>query len=396
LDLVTAERLPALVLGLSPTGLTPIRSLGRRGIEVYGADFSPWSVGRFSRYCTFVPKLAEASRSGEIERLVEALRDFSTDFASRPVLFLTNDRYIEWLTPHTEDLKRHYRLTTDLGGVAGRFLDKADFYGICREAGVDLPRTYWPDDSSDVRSIGGEITFPAIVKPARGHRLRKAMKGQKVALADGPDTLLEKYETLAEVDDRLLVQEVIPGSEDRIQVAACYFDADSEPRALFVGRKLRQHPPDFGSACLAESDWDEAVARLSVAFLRKVGFSGVCGTEFKLDPRDGRRKMIEVNPRLTLWMGLTMASGVDIPYVAYQYVVSGRSPEVQQQDGVRWAYLARDLQTSARYLLNRRITPGTYLRSIRDIRDEAVFATDDWGPALGFPAYVTSRLRNSR
>jgi predicted ATP-grasp superfamily ATP-dependent carboligase len=381
----------ALVLGLSPTGLTAARSLGRRGIPVFGADLSRWSLGRFSRYCRHVPEICEASGDGDA--LLSALVDFAEERPHRPVLYVTNDDYIEMLAPRAERLEPHFRLTTDLAGVAGRFLDKREFYDICREARVELPATFWPRDAADVKRIAGEISYPALVKPARGHRLRGAMGGDKVALADTPEALRRRYDTLAEVDPRLLVQEVIPGGEDRILVAGCYLDRDSRPRALFVGRKLRQFPHDFGSASLAESCSDPEVGRLSEAFLRKVGFVGLCGTEYKLDPRDGKRKMIEVNPRLTLWMALTRAAGVDMALAAYRDAVDGQVPEMRQRDGVRWTYLARDLQTSLRYLRTGRLGVGEWLRSYRGLEEEAVLAGDDPGPALAYPLYALSRLK---
>lgn len=381
----------AVVLGLSPTGLAAARSLGRRGVPVFGADFDHWSLGRFSRYCTHLPEVSRLSREEDGESLASGLVDFAEDRPERPVLFLTNDRYIETLTPHAGRLQDHYRLTTDLTGVAGRFLDKSEFYRICERAGVELPKTFWPEDEADVRSISDDLSYPAIVKPARGHRLRDAMGGDKVAVAESAASLRRQWAALAEVDPRLLVQEVVPGGEDRILVAGCYLDGASRMRAVFVGRKLRQYPHDFGSASLAESCEDPEVARLSEEFLREVGFSGLCGTEFKVDPRDGRRKMIEVNPRLTLWMALTRAAGVDLPLVAYRDALGEEMPATEQVDGVRWSYLARDLQTSARYLGGGRLALRAWLRSYRGLREEAVLCTDDPGPALGYPLYALSR-----
>lgn len=382
---------PALVLGLSPTGLVAARSLGRRGVPVYGADYSRWSLGRFSRYCTHVPEITDASRTGDPERLVSALVGFAAACSEAPVLFVTNDDYIEALTPHAGRLGDHFRVSTDLTGIAGRFLDKAEFYRICQDAGVALPRTFWPDDEDDVRALSREIEYPALVKPARGHRLRGVMGGDKVAVAESGEALLRRYRELAESDPNLLVQEVVPGGEDRILVAGCYLDAESSVRAMFVGRKLRQYPHDFGSASLAESCSHPEVARLSADFLRDVGFVGICGTEYKVDPRDGQPKMIEVNPRLTLWMALTRAAGVDIPLAAYRDAVGGEVPETHQRDGVRWAYLARDLQTSLRYLLRGRLTLRSWLASLQGIEEEAVAAADDPGPLLGYPLYALSR-----
>ena len=49
---------PALVLGLSPTGLAVVQALGAAGVEVHGADLKQWEIGRYSKYCRFEPELS--------------------------------------------------------------------------------------------------------------------------------------------------------------------------------------------------------------------------------------------------------------------------------------------------------------------------------------------------
>ncbi len=199
--------------------------------------------------------------------------------------------------------------------------------------GVELPATYLPRDHDLIREISRELRYPAIIKPAHIHHFRTSLKGKKVVQVFDREQLLTAYERLAAIDRSLIVQEVVPGADDQIDVAACYLDADSQPRATFVGRKLRQDPPGFGSACLAESLWDPEVAELSVRFLQAVKFTGLCGTEFKRDQRDGRLKMMEVNPRATLWMGLTRATGVDVPYIVYRDLVRATpSPTLKKME----------------------------------------------------------------
>lgn len=388
----TPERRPALVLGLSPTGLIAIRSLGRRGIPVYGADFSPWGIGRFSRYCRYRSDLTRVSQTGDGRRLVEGLAGFANDLGVKPVLYATNDSYIELLSPHFAELSRHLIPTTDLGRHGTDFLDKRHFYQLCRNQGVELPGTYFPSSASEAMSIAREILYPAIIKPARIHRFYRILKGKKVVLVEGSEELSREYERLAAVDPDLIIQEVVPGADAQIHVAACYLDAESRPRAVFVGRKLRQYPPRFGSASLAEARWESEVAELSLELLRAVGFVGICGTEYKRDLRDGRLKMMEINPRLTLWMGLTRAAGLDMPYVAYRDVTGDPLPRVNQVDGARWMYMIRDLQSAAYYMAQGELSARSWWRSVRGCVVDAILATDDLRVGLYIPSYAVGRL----
>ena len=60
--------------------------------------------------------------------------------------------------------------------------------------------------------------------------------------------------------------------------------------------------------------------------------------EFKRDPRDGRFKLMEMNPRLWLWHGLAAALGVDFARIAY-FDLLGRPPAPATTEGKRgrWA-----------------------------------------------------------
>ena len=383
---------PALVLGLSPTGLIVIRSLGRRGIPVFGADFNRWGIGRFSKYCRYHREISEISQQRDGNALCDALLEFARGAGSKPVLYITNDDYIELLQPYFSKLKDLFLFSTNLDGNSAKFLDKKSFYTLCRQHEVELPQTYFPESADDVRAISREIHYPGIIKPAFIHHFRNILRGKKVVQVFDAEQLVRNYETLAKVDKDLIIQEVVPGPDDQIFVAACYFDASSQPKATFVGRKLRQYPPRFGSACLAESLWDPEVARLSIEFLQAVRFVGLCGTEFKRDPRDGRLKMMEINPRPKLWMALTRATGVDVPYIAYQDLTGADVGPATQVDGVKWTYLARDLQSALYYLANRELSLTTWRHTMRGCKEEAILSRDDLRVALFTPFYAAARL----
>ena len=346
-------------------------------------------MGRFSRYCRYHKGLSQHQDGAA---LCEALIEFAEELNARPVLYLTKDDYIELVYPYFQQLKDHFIFSTTLNGNAEVFLNKKKFYALCREHDVELPATFMPESLDEVRSLAREIRYPAIIKPALIHQLRRQLRGRKVIQVRTAQELISNYEGLAGSQSELIIQEVIPGPDDLISVAACYFDEASQPKAIFVGRKIRQYPPYFGSACAAESSWEPEIARMSTEFLQKVKFSGLCGTEYKRDPRDGRLKMIEINPRLTLWMGLARAAGVDVAYEAYQRLLGSELPEAHQVDGVKWIYLQRDVVTSLYYLAKRQISIRSWGRSLRGLKEEAILSRDDLMTAGYVPFYAAAQM----
>ncbi len=387
------DSLPALVLGLSPAGLAVVRSLGRLGVTVYGADPNPRSLGRFSRYCLHRPELGEAARRGDADVLVGRLLDLGRACGRPVVLFAASDPFIELLAPVSDRLTGVFRLTTDLAAFGLSFLDKKRFYALCEEHGVELPPTWFPSGLDELRARAPDLDYPVVLKPARVHHFRSSLGIRKVRRASGPAELTAAYRELARLDSELIVQGVIPGGDECIWCVAAYLDRESRPLATLVARKLRQYPTGFGSGSLVEARRNEEVERLTGTFLRAVGYRGLCDVEFKLDPRDGRYKMFEINPRVPVWAGLGPAAGVDVALAAYRDAVDapGEGPPgtesrrrvparvPAQVDGVRWTYAVRDARSALRLGLTGKLSPAAWWRSLRNCRADAVLAADDAG-----------------
>ena len=134
---------------------------------------------------------------------------------------------------------------------------------------------------------------------------------------------------------------------------------------MFCGRKLVQMPRGFGTCRVGEARWRDDVVEQALALLDALGYHGIAQTEFRLDPRDGRFKLMEVNPRLWQWHGLARACGVDLPRIAYLDVLGRPQRPVRsgpQHDGRRWVVAAAHLRASR---------AGGHVAAARAARDRA-------------------------
>ena len=137
-----------------------------------------------------------------------------------------------------------------------------------------------------------------------------------------------------------MVQDLIPGGDDELYTLGAYLSESLEPLGLFCGRKLIQTPPGIGTARLAEAVWVDEVVDAGLHLLRTLGCNGLSQVEFKRDPRDGKFKLMEVNPRLWQWHSLARASGVDLPLIAYRDLTGEPVEAVRMNGGRRkWAIL---------------------------------------------------------
>jgi len=90
------------------------------------------------------------------------------------------------------------------------------------------------------------------------------------------------------------------------------------------------------------------------ALLGSLRWHGVAMVEFKLDPRDGRPKLMEINGRFWNSLPLAVAAGVDFPFLLYRLATEGDVPECfEYRSGVRCRWLVGDAQHLAGVLRGR-------------------------------------------
>lgn len=332
----------AIVLGLSPTGLFACRELHRAGRRVLGVDSGP-ACGSHSATLAARWQVDDAD-------LPRRLAGLASRQPRPPLLLPTNDRYIEFLCRHAAALAQDFCFAEAYLGLANTLLDKRLFHRLCQHHGLVVPGVWELADRTALPALAGQIVFPCILKPALIHRARHYLRGHKVLLAR---TLAELRDFLNGVPDDVggwLLQELIPGAESRITLCAGYINHAGELVQAFTARKLRQYPPGFGSASLAMSESCAETAALSADFLRAIGFRGIFGAEFKRDPRDAQLKIIEINPRPTLWFQLSHSAGKRIVDAAWRDLCGATpAPDLPQRNGVLWRYTLKDLAAALFY-----------------------------------------------
>ena len=80
------------------------------------------------------------------------------------------------------------------------------------------------------------------------------------------------------------------------------------------------------------------IVERGVAILRAFAYHGISEVEFIFDPRRKEHLLLDVNPRVWKWIGLPIASGVDLPWLAYRAALGGTERAGAVRDGLRWIY----------------------------------------------------------
>jgi predicted ATP-grasp superfamily ATP-dependent carboligase len=368
-----------VVLGSDFRALAVVRSLGRRGIPTVLVDSLPRSAW-FSRYVR-----SRYRWDGPMEG--PALVDHLVALAARHalegwLLYPLYDDAVETVARHAEALARAYRLTTPSWASVHEATDKRLAYEAARQAGVPVPRTWYPGGPDEVRSL--PLDFPAIVKPASSGPLQAAARRKAFKAADREE-LLEAYRLAVGFvgAEGLMVQELVPGGgADQLSVGA--FCREGEVLASMTARRTRQYPVDFGlGSCFVEAVPVPGLEPLAAALVRRLGLSGMVEVEFKRDARDGSFRLLDVNVRAWGWHGLCLDCGLDFPYLQYRETLGLSLPPSRAVYGHRWRRLLTDLPAALTEMRRGTLSPLAYARSFVGPTARSVLDVRDPLPALG-------------
>ncbi|MCK9503431.1 MAG: ATP-grasp domain-containing protein [Porticoccaceae bacterium] len=333
-------RLDIVVLGSSPTGLYVVREAARAGLNMGLLDATR-GCAFASRYPVFAAVMPPAS-------LLDWLRGLNQS-SPAPLLVPTSDIWIEAVMQLRLSPAVALRFPA-YADMAGALLDKLSFHTLCKSHGMETPGVWQARNKEELRALAAKVPLPCILKPALIHRARGFLRGRKVLLARNEAEFLTQVAAMPEGLGEWLVQEIIPGAESAITLFGGYIDRSGAPRQVFTGRKLRQYPAGFGSASLVTSVPCKETESLTLKFLSKIGFRGICGAEFKRDPRDGRLKIIEINPRPTLWFQATHDAGCRILEAAWRDMAGQEQiAEIIPRTDVLWRYLFKDMASAQFY-----------------------------------------------
>jgi predicted ATP-grasp superfamily ATP-dependent carboligase len=377
LHLLDRERPPVMLWG----GLSLLRSLRLASVSVVLATSDPADPALRSRHVAGICHLPapDADERTLVEALVQAGARLHEGLGRRVPLFYGNDEQLSLVYGHREELERHYLLNLNDPALGLALLEKDRFEALARRHGLPVPRS-WPmgDGGHALAEAGG----PKVVKPRRKTHfeesaLRRAVfsgHGKALVFRDGAELLARLPAAHA---GEVSVQDYVPGPDQRLVSFHGYADETGRVLAWFVGRKIRSFPAHTGESSFLELVRDDALARLGLDVAARLGLKGIFKMDFKQDERDGAYYLLEINARFSLWNYLGAANGVNLPAVAYDHLVHGKTAApAPYATRYRWLKLALDWKAFRELRAAGELTAAQWLRSV--VRSPAVYHCFDW------------------
>jgi len=116
---------------------------------------------------------------------------------------------------------------------------------------------------------------------------------------------------------------------------------------------------------------------LSKKLIKQLNYTGVCEIEWIRDSRDNIPKLIEINARTWLWVGLAAKCGVNYPQIIYDYVYNQKIPQPTDylKDKI-WLNIYTDLVYSLLNIFKKLENPGDILKTYRHFQEACMDIND--------------------
>jgi len=386
---------PAVILKLAsdrfghgPLGIA--RSLGRLGVTVHLATPDARPPAALSRY---VARSWVLSNPADDDSVLRTLRSLATQAGGRPVLIGTDDVAALFVDRQLAQLRAVFSLPDQPAGLPRDLSNKRTLHERCLELGIPTPESRIPRSLDEAHAAAAELGYPVVVKAADPRSILGADGLPSVTIvraADGLDALFTHVDPAAEP---VLLQEYIPGDSTSVWMFNGYFGRDGSCPIGIVGQKIRQAPPRTGATTLGVVVDNEAVRDLSTTFLGRLGYRGIVDLGVRFDARDGRYKVLDVNPRIGSSFRLFVAKGgLDVVRALYLDMTGQAIPPARVDAGRRWWVEDRDTVTALKLLRSGELRLPAYLRSLRGTDERALFARDDLRPVAALLQAKTATL----
>jgi predicted ATP-grasp superfamily ATP-dependent carboligase len=237
----------------------------------------------------------------------------------RAVLLPCSDEWALAVASLDDERRSRFPASVSSPETIGILVDKARSARTLTELGVPHPWSLLVDAPEDLDDVDPARLSNLFLKPRDSQTFMRdyGVKAFRLATAE------EARRRIAEVTGRghrIILQEYLPGPPSYHYFIDGFIDRNGAVRALFARQRLRMYPPSFGNSTFMRtvpvSEVQPAADSL-VHLLGSLGYRGMFSAEFKLDPRDVRYKLLEVNARAWWYVEFAARCGVDVCEMAW-------------------------------------------------------------------------------
>jgi predicted ATP-grasp superfamily ATP-dependent carboligase len=194
----------------------------------------------------------------------------------------------------------------------------------------------------------------------------------------------------------MILQEFLPGPAGAHVLIDGFQDRAGVARARLARRRVRKHPPDLGdstSGMFVSLDEVAEPLRSLDELLAGLGYRGMMSAEFKLDPRDGVYKLLEVNCRPFGHFESSRRWGTNLALMAYCDALGLPLPDAQAPPaGAQYGHVLADALALLAQYRRRELSAGGLAAGLADTARLPAHRDDPLPAAYHVAEFVRDRL----
>lgn len=301
----------ALVLGLDSHGLAVARAIADARVPVYALCEDAQMPGDLTNRARRTFRAASLTDDRMLPALLAARRELAGH--SEVALLAINDKQVEVIARHLDELRPHYRIAWANGAKVILQLQRKDaLEARCVQQGLRYPRSIIFERPAQARDAA-DFRFPVIIKPV------KPLSSFKTLLAPDVATLEQLLNDQVH-DLPILGQEYVEGDDRQIYFGALMLDRGRVIHGM-AGRKIASYPPARGQTTIAETVDAPEVLLLTEQFFAGLELTGPVSLEVKRDTT-GHYWVIEPTVgRTDFWAELCIRAGFNQPLMEFELAV---------------------------------------------------------------------------
>lgn len=309
-------------------GYNILRSLSSHGLCVWAADSSKYNICSMSRYCagSFVYPNPFVYEEEFIQCLLKKVEQLSPR-----ILMPTHDEGII-ISRHRNRFPKNLIIATESSDKLLKLSNKVTATQLAEQAGVPIPKVY----NSNIEPT----TFPVVFKTAIGNSAKGVFF---------PKTQEELVEISKKHDGiETLTEEWIGGGDICVDCIRYHsFFKASVYKAIIT----KTH--GGGTTTQREIIEMPQLVEYAKRLLDHINYNGVCGIDFRVDSNNNRVAFIEANARYTGGLATPIAAGFDIPFIYYQLLTGGKTPQqITPRIGTKTKWILGDIITMVGRILS--------------------------------------------
>ena len=263
--------------------------------------------------------------------------------------------------------------------------DKLQTMRICMEENIPCPQTAVVDNIGEYDFT--KWKFPLVIKPRSGYG------ANGFSIVKSIDELQRMFDATQKKFGLSLVQEYIPQSSKQYQVEM-FMDRNGVCKSFVLMDKIRWYPINGGSSTLNVTVKDEIIKKDCIKLLSKMKWRGYASLDLIRDPRDGKAKILEINPRINGTIKICFYAGVNMALLHLQDAFGDAVTNYPNyKEGVSLRYIHTDILWFLKSKERFRTSPSWF--SWKNTTDE-ILSFPDIKPFLAYSITAFKKLADDK